>query len=294
MNGPTAASGATLRAVRDEDLGELTDDAIAGAWRVWQRARGHRYSVDDVATAWEALHARPDARRAADIGCGLGSVAIMLAYKLPGATLAAIEAQEISHALAERNLARNGLAERVALHHGDLRGEDLAARLGAPFDLVTGTPPYFDPKKSSPSTDAQRTYARIEMRGGIEAYLAAGAKLLAPGGRLVVCGDAKRPDRASRGAEEAGLRVLTRRDLVPREGKGALFSIWTFAREQDEPDARELELPPIVARTEGGARTQAAHDLRRFFDLPVDESEPASPPIHPRHARRAPALSEAS
>lgn len=270
------------------ELGALTDDAIAGSWRIWQRERGHRYSLDDVATAWEAASAVPGARRVVDLGCGIGSVTLMLAYKLTHARLDAIEAQAISHALAARNLERNALADRVTLHHGDLRDAALAERIGlGRADLVTGTPPYFDPKKSSPSTDSQRTYARIEMRGGIEDYLRAGARLLAEDGRMIVCGDAKRPDRARAGAAAAGLRVIARRDVVPREGKGALFTIWTLARRQGDREgaAGEIEHPPIVARDAQGRRTPIQHALRRFFDLPVNEDEPASPRLRERSAR---------
>ncbi|HJL20252.1 MAG TPA: methyltransferase, partial [Sandaracinaceae bacterium LLY-WYZ-13_1] len=213
----------------DPTLGELTDDALAGDWRVWQRRRGHRYSLDDVATAWEAARARPDARSYADLGCGLGSVLLMVAYKLgPDARVAAIEAQAQSVSLARRNLARNGLDARVRLVHGDLRRADLAEALGGSFELVTGTPPYLPPETASPSTDAQRTHARLEMRGGVEAYLAAAAPLLASGGRFVVCCDARRPERALEGGAAAGLAAVRRRDVVPRAGrKGPLFTVWT-------------------------------------------------------------------
>ncbi|UJR84839.1 tRNA1(Val) (adenine(37)-N6)-methyltransferase [Sandaracinus amylolyticus] len=266
--------------VTDEEIGELSDDAIAGDWRLWQRVRGHRYSLDDVATAREGVLARPDAQRVIDLGCGIGSVTLMLAYKLRDARVIAIEAQAISHELARRNLARNGLSERVRLIHGDLRTVALEER----GDLITGTPPYFDPKKSSPSTDSQRTYARIEMRGGIEDYVAAGARLLAPGGRLVVCGDARRPDRAMAGAAAAGLDVIATRDVVPRADKDALFTIWTFAL-RGEGTGTITAHAPIVARTADGARTEDAHAMRRFFDQQVNEDEAPSPRARARRAR---------
>lgn len=258
------------------DLGELTDDALAGPLRIWQRRRGHRYSLDDVATAWEAARARPDARRYADLGCGIGSVLLMVAYKLPpNARVAGIEAQAQSFALVSRNVERNGA--RAHLVHGDLRADDLCERLGGPFDLVTGTPPYLPPGRGSPSTDAQRTYARLEMRGGVEDYLAAASRVLAPGGVFVVCCDARRPERAMDGGRAAGLAPVRRRDVVPRAGhKGALFTVWTFAHRTSDAGALVVE-PPLMARDEHGGRTEAAHALRRFFDLPVNEAEPPSP-----------------
>ena len=45
------------------ELGELTHDAITSRYRIWQRKRGHRYSLDDVLTAWEAAQAAPENRR---------------------------------------------------------------------------------------------------------------------------------------------------------------------------------------------------------------------------------------
>ncbi|MCC6874439.1 MAG: SAM-dependent methyltransferase [Sandaracinaceae bacterium] len=262
----------------DARLGELTDDAICGEWRIWQRRRGHRYSLDDLATAWEAVSARPGARRYCDLGSGIGSVLLMVSYKLaPSCAKAAVEAQAISFELLRRNVARNGLT--AALWHGDLRDPELAAHVGAGFDLVTGTPPYVPPGKGSPSTDEQRTYARIEMRGGVEDYLAAASRILADDGALVVCCDARTPERAIEGGVKANLHARRRRDVVPRAGrKGALFSVWTFVK---QPCELVIE-PALVARDEGGGRTETAHALRRFFDLPVDEDEPASPGLERR------------
>ena len=251
-----------------EPTDELTDDAIAGDWRVWQRKRGHRYSLDDVATAREAVRAVPVARRYLDLGCGIGSVLLMVAYKLgEGAEVTGVEAQEISFELARRNVARNDLSARLI--HGDLR----EVALEPVHDLVTGTPPYMPKASASPSTDAQRTYARIEMRGGIEDYVAAAARALAPGGRFVACCDARTPERAIEGAKRAGLVAVRKRDVIPRAGrKGPLFSVWTFAHE-----GTLVVDDPLVARDEGGGRTEDAHELRRFFDLPVNRAEPPSP-----------------
>ncbi|MCA9608430.1 MAG: methyltransferase [Myxococcales bacterium] len=248
-------------------MDELTDDAIAGSWRLLQRRRGHRYSLDDVVTAWEAARARPRAKRYLDLGCGIGSVLLMVAYKLGDAEVVGVEAQDVSFGMARENVRRNGLD--ATLIQGDLR----EVRLDGAFDLITGTPPYLPPASASPSTDDQRTYARIEMRGGIEDYVAAASRALAPGGVFVACCDARRPDRAIEGARAAGLAPVRQRDVVPRAGKkGALFTVWTFAHEG------ELVVePPLVARDAGGGRTEIAHALRAFFDLPVNRDEPASP-----------------
>ncbi|MBC7174599.1 MAG: methyltransferase [Polyangiaceae bacterium] len=246
---------------------DLTDDALTGTFRVLQRARGHRYSLDDVATAHEAALAKPDAKVCADLGCGIGSVLLMVAYKLPDARFVGLEAQEISLELARRNVARNALDARVELHHGDLRDAEALARLGGPFELVTGTPPYQPKGTATPSPDPQRAHARIELRGGVEEYLLAMGSLLAENGRAVVCADGRRPERVVRGAAAAGLDIIRKRDFVPREGReGPLFSVFTLALHGEQ--VRYEEAPPFIARTRDGARTEEYFALRGFFGLP--------------------------
>ncbi len=254
----------------------LTDDALTGTFRIWQRARGHRYSLDDVATAYEAAIARPGAARCADLGCGIGSVLLMVAYKLPAARFAGVEAQEVSFALARRNVERNGLGERVTLALGDLRDDAVLDALGGPFDLVTGTPPYQPPGTATPSPDPQRAHARIELRGGVEDYLRAMARVLAPGGRAVVCADGRRPERVSAGAAAAGLAIRRRRDFVAREGReGPLFSVFTLARRDDAGDpGAPAVAPTFFARTRDGERTDEYVALRTFFGLPGRDGRP--------------------
>ena len=101
------------------------------------------------------------------------------------------------------------------------------------------------------------------MRGGIEVYLKAGAFAVAEHGRVVVCADARTPERAFRGASEAGLTILRRRDVIPRAGvKGALFTVWTCARREDVGSVECEVAPPLVVRDEHGAIVDAiaAHD----------------------------------
>src|SRR5512143_2988016 len=67
----------TLRPRAGEDLCWL-----AGDWRILQRIDGHRWSLDDLVTAWFAAeHAPRPPRRFADLGCGIGSVLMLLAWR---------------------------------------------------------------------------------------------------------------------------------------------------------------------------------------------------------------------
>lgn len=290
-HGPPALS----TPIREDD--PRTDDAITADFRVFQRVRGHRYSIDDVLTAWVAATRAPAAGRILDLGSGIGSVAIMLAWKLRDARLVTVEAQDVSLALQRENLARNALEPRVVALSGDFREPGTRAALAAhgPFDLVTGTPPYFPADASLPSSDAQRAYARVELRGGVEAYLETASPLLAPGGLCVVCADAKRPHRVLDTAGAVGLRPEACLEVQPREGKPALFSVWALRRAPIDPAGLEPASPSSwaperwtperwVARTAEGARTPVQREIRRFFGLDVEDAA-ESPPSRPRTAR---------
>ena len=281
-----------------DDLGELTHDAIAGDFRIAQRRHGHRYSIDDVMTAWEAVraveacalrHAQAKDRqhesaratlsvpapRCLELGSGIGSVLLMLAFKLPRAHFVAVEAQRNSFRLLRDNVHHNGLDARVTLVHGDLRDE-VTSLLGQ-FELVTGTPPYVPPGTATPSSDSQKAYCRQELRGGVEDYLAAIGRVLSPAGVGVVCADARYPERVFSAAERAGLQVTRQRDVVPRAGKkGALFAVFTVVRAGAE-QACFVREPAWVARDEAGSRSADYLAVRSFFGIEPRADEPPSP-----------------
>jgi tRNA1Val (adenine37-N6)-methyltransferase len=247
-------------------LDDLTSDALTADFRLLQRRRGHRFSLDDLATAWVAARARPEARVALDLGCGIGSVLLMIAWRLRDARCFGIEAQEISFALARRNVAENGVGARVEVALGDLR--DLARpEAYPPCDLVTGTPPYLPLGTALLSPDPQRAAARIELRGGVEDYLLAASRVVAPDGRAVVCADGRFPDRVIRGAAAAGLAPIQRIDVFPRENvKDPLLAVWTCAPVVAVPSG-PLAVERLVMRDERGERSTTALEMRRFFGL---------------------------
>src|SRR5262249_20078807 len=85
---------------------------LAGNWRILQLVRGHRWSLDDLVTAWfaaEVVGGAPPGRFA-DLGCGIGAVLLLLAWRFPAARGLGVEAQPVSVDLARRSLAWNGAA----------------------------------------------------------------------------------------------------------------------------------------------------------------------------------------
>jgi SAM-dependent methyltransferase len=155
----------TLQPAAGEDLCYL-----AGDWRIFQHVGGHRWSLDDLATAWlaaEEVSPRPPAR-VADLGCGIGTVLMLLAWRFPDARVEGLEAEGEKVALAERSLRWNGCAGRCVVRVGDLREP---AALDGPFDLVTGTPPYLPRGTATEPARPDRGPWHFEHRGGIEGLL---------------------------------------------------------------------------------------------------------------------------
>ena len=119
-----------------------TLDFISGHFRIFQLRDGHRFSTDDVLAAWYGTTWCPSAGTVLDLGSGIGSLALIAAWRLPGARLVTVEAQEMSVRLARKSIAFNGLTDRVDLRCADFRDPG-ALDVDERFDLVMGSPPYF-------------------------------------------------------------------------------------------------------------------------------------------------------
>lgn len=243
---------------------ELTVDGLTRDWTLTQRRRGHRHSTDDLLTGWYAAEKGPVERRALlDLGSGVGSVGLLALFRSPGARLVAVEAQEVSYALLVRNVEGNGLAGRVVAIHGDLRSVDLG---GERFDLVTGSPPYFDVRAGVVPADSQKAHARFELRGDVRDYCARARASLAPGGVFVFCLPTVQRERAERAVRDAGLALVASRDVIPREGASPLFSLYA-CRLASEHDAAPVLEPPHVVRDREARVTEAHEAVRASFGL---------------------------
>ena len=238
--------------------------ALAGDFRLIQRRRGHAYSSDDMLVAHRACATGDAPRRAIDLGCGIGSVLLMTAWACPSADLVGVEAQPEHVALARRNILLNGCERRASAVPGDLRDAALLDTLGR-FDLVTGTPPYYDPARTTVCADRQRAYAYWEFRGGIEDYAAAAAILLTPAGRFVTCAAAEPPERAARAFSAAGLHLVSWRAVLPRPDRPPFLLLLTGAPESTGPTVEE---PPLLMRNGDGTRTAEHIRIREWFDVP--------------------------
>ena len=224
----------------EQDVGEpVSCDRLAGDWRIWQLVRGHRFSADDLMTAWLAAEVAPRAAHLLDLGAGIGSVGLMTLWRMSAsAHLTMVEAQSVSHALARRTIAENGLEARVSARLGDLRDPGSVPERDH-FDLVTGSPPYIPLGKGHVSPHPQRAACRMELRGTIADYAATAARVMHPDGWFVVC-FAAGDHRAEAGIAEAGLHLRIRQDVVFRPGQAPTIALFACTR---TPGACERRSP---------------------------------------------------
>lgn len=245
-----------------------TLDYLCGWWRIFQYARGHRYSTDDVLTAWYGTTLAPRVARGADLGSGIGSVALIAAWRLPGAHFCTVEAQEISIRLASKSVRYNGVADRFTLLHGDLRDEALLAS-EAPFDLVTGSPPYWPAGTAAEASHEQAVPARIETRGSVADYARTAARILAPGGLFAFVFPTIQAERAIDALRDADLVLMRRRDIIFKEGEPGVITLFAAMRAEDIPATFVAYAePPLTIRTADDGVGAEYSAIRMSFGFP--------------------------
>ncbi|MBT8469611.1 MAG: methyltransferase domain-containing protein, partial [Deltaproteobacteria bacterium] len=209
-------------------------DRLIGDWHIFQRSGGHRTSTDDLITAWYAVHRNPVApARYLDLGCGVGSVLLMVSHKLEPKVAVGIEAQAQSVVMARRAIAE--LPEhdgQINVRLADFREIDFR---GEQYDLITASPPYFPLDAGVLPDDPQRRACRFEERGGVEAYLEAAARALSDRARLYIVYQTRWGERVATAAAEHGLHLSGRADFSTRADKpGPFLTVYELSRQAAE------------------------------------------------------------
>ena len=243
--------------LRPEDI---TLDQLTDTWNIHQLKKGHRFSADDIFTAYIASQHAVNPNTLLDLGAGIGTVGLLTLSRFPNTHLTMIEAQQISHQLAKKTIAHNQLEDRVRAIHGDIRNQDLCRKK---FDLITGSPPYIPPERGVISPHPQRAACRMELRGSIIDYAKAASLRLKEDGVFVVCFAAGDP-RGPKGIQEAGLYCSLRQDVIFRADLPPTISIFVA---QKSP-CNFNHAPPITIRDAQGQWTKSYTAVRNFEPLP--------------------------
>jgi tRNA1(Val) A37 N6-methylase TrmN6 len=124
---------------------ETTCDAILGGRLTLRQPRaGYRAGLDAALLA-AAVELKPG-ERALEAGCGVGAALLQVAARAPEAALVGVERDPAALALAQANIADNGMAARVSAVEGDV-----AARFSSPTRPSSTTRP---PSEARPPSAA--------------------------------------------------------------------------------------------------------------------------------------------
>ena len=148
---------------------------------LYQPEHGYRVAIDPVFLA-AAVPVR-SGERVLELGAGVGAASLCLAARVPACRITGIEIDEELAGLARDNIARNGLADRVSIHHGDLR-EPLPDLLPASFHHVMANPPFLPISAATVSPVRAKTRANFEDDTDLTAWVRAALLLAQPKGTL--------------------------------------------------------------------------------------------------------------
>ena len=248
------------RADPDESLGAVTDDAVLGGrLKLLQPARGHRAGHDAILLA----AACPSAKHAIDLGAGIGTAGLALLARDAAERVTLVEIDRELAALARQNAERNGYADRAEIVIADVARLDRSGGSGglksASADVVIANPPFNDPARHRASPDASRRRAHAAGSTMLDAWVRVAARLLKPGGSLVLI---HRPE-----AIDAILAALAGRfgaaELIPIHPKPGAAAIRLVLRAKKSRRTPLSLLPGFVLADGKGMPSAAAEAVLR-------------------------------
>lgn len=171
----------------------------------------------ETALAW--LRSHPGRRLAAEVGTGSGCVAVALAKNCPDVRVVASDLSWDALELAQRNVSRHGVMDRVGLVQADLLAPSARG-----YDLICANLPYI-PSDQLRSLRVSRWEPRQALDGGedglaqIRRLLRQAPEMLAGGGLALLEIEERQGERAEalarRAFPEAKVRLL--KDLAGRD-----------------------------------------------------------------------------
>jgi tRNA1(Val) A37 N6-methylase TrmN6 len=240
------------------------DTVLGGRVTLHQPAVGYRVAIDPILLA-AACPAEPG-ESVVDLGCGVGTAALCLAWRVRDISCVGIDLQSELADLANRNARENNLADRARFLAGDILDRTLPI-YAQPSDHVIVNPPYLKRGTATPSENPAKALANIEGEADLAAWVAAAAKAARPGGSITFIHRADRlPELlALLGARCGGLVI---QPLHPKSGAAAHRVILAGRLDQRLP---AILLPGhIVHEADGSFSDQLQRVLRDGAALPMN------------------------
>lgn len=158
----------------DEDITLLDDGTLI------QKRQGFRFGVDAVILA--DFYSGKKNAKILEVGSGTGIIPILLCQQKNAEDITALEIQDHMAELANRNVKRNSLEDKIKILHTDVKH----LKQGNTYDCVISNPPYMviDGKKINPNDS--KAIARHEISLTLSELIESAKRLLKPRGQFYI------------------------------------------------------------------------------------------------------------
>lgn len=196
------------------EVNERIEDLQYKNLKIIQKESGYRFTTDAVLLA-NFVHG-VKGKKVADIGCGSGIIAILVAEKQQPEYVLGIEIQPDVAQMAGRSVVLNGLESKIEIKCCDVRV--LCEQVGETFDAVVVNPPYR--KIGSGMTQQKDTLciSRHEVTLTLEDVFSSSKKMLKFGGSLFLVHQAERFAEACALGAKYGLQAKELKPVCARQG----------------------------------------------------------------------------
>lgn len=233
------------------------DSLFDGALIVHQQKDGYRFSIDSVLLAGLTRVENND--RVIDLGTGCGVIPLILTYRRQGSSCVGLEIQPELVRLARKNVAVNGMTDRITVLEMDFR--EVRGRFPPEgFDLLVSNPPYRRVCTGRINPNSQRAMARHEIAGSAAEVFAAGKFLLPVGGRLAVIYPAARLDHVVRLSLQFGF--TPKRLTVIYSNPSSRAKLIHLESRKGGGEDLQIEPPFFIYQADGSY----SESLRRFYE----------------------------
>ena len=219
------------------------DNILKGKISVIQFKHGFRYGFDAVFLAafvnsFLQSYKKKDALLA-DVGSGVGTISLIIAYKNKKIKLTAIENNDQYLELAKENIINNNFKKQIKLLNSDVL--NINKDLVNTFDIVVSNPPFYKEYKNRSKIELEN-YAKIIMN--IEQWIDSSVKLLKDKGMIFLIITTEILD-------------LVLYHLRKKTGSFKIFPFWPNSKNSSK---RII----LVARKGGGSPTELMTGLKLY------------------------------